>query len=359
MKRSRGYQIRTVESRAGRDDTNVTTPSDSQQDDTAYELTDLENAPNARKRLRLDDNGTLASPHLRMKPSMKRSRGHQNRKLDGKSCRDDNAYETDSIEVEDSPHARKRLRLDENHALEPGDLGNGRRFYDDPVDEGGINLSDIPDDFGKAPSTVERRERIETRWEWYCVSQMRSRPNEWKWREVEEALRQASNNDMYRFLRWCLLLEQGKDGRHTKGIQKASTLETDWKNLRLYYQKLTKITINDDDGSEIRKAGGMKWLVHEFNLDTQPGKKTPVYIEDIAPFNETILSTQEKRFHLGFQRIQVCLFNSLGIFTVHRKSAMLSLQFRDLQVSLQKDPRGGPPIPLIELTPEGVKNSSV
>lgn len=100
---------------------------------------------------------------------------------------------------------------------------------------------------------------------------------------------------------------------------------------------------------------GMKYLVQEFGLDTQPGRKTPVYIEDIGPFNETILSTQEKKFHLGFQRIQVCLFNSLGIFTVHRRSALLSLQFKDLVISLQKDPRGGPPVPLIELTPEGTK----
>lgn len=99
----------------------------------------------------------------------------------------------------------------------------------------------------------------------------------------------------------------------------------------------------------------MKYLVQEFGLDTQPAKKTPVYIEDIGPFNETILSTQEKKFHLGFQRIQVCLFNSLGIFTVHRRNALLSLQFKDLQISLQKDPRGGPPVPMIELTAEGTK----
>jgi len=35
----------------------------------------------------------------------------------------------------------------------------------------------------------------------------------------------------------------------------------------------------------------MKYLVQEFGLDTQPRKKTPVYIEDIGPFNKTILST--------------------------------------------------------------------
>jgi hypothetical protein len=67
----------------------------------------------------------------------------------------------------------------------------------------------------------------------------------------------------------------------------------------------------------------MKYLVLEHGLDTQPGKKTPVYIEDIGPFNETILSMQEKIFYLGFQRIQVCLFNSLGLFTVHQEKCLV------------------------------------
>ncbi|PLB46332.1 hypothetical protein P170DRAFT_361973, partial [Aspergillus steynii IBT 23096] len=84
-------------------------------------------------------------------------------------------------------------------------------------------------------------------------------------------------------------------------------------------------------------------------------KKTPVYIEDISPFNETILVTQQKRFDLGFQRIQMCLLNILGLFTLHRKSALLALQFKHLQISVQKDPRGGPPIPLIELGTDATK----
>ncbi|KAJ5179439.1 hypothetical protein N7492_002649, partial [Penicillium capsulatum] len=263
----------------------------------------------------------------------------------------DATYETDLTEREDT--SRKRLRSDENVALESEISDGAGQLYEDPLDEGGVDLSEIPEDFDKAPQTIERRERIESRWKRYCASQVRNRPNVPKWRKAEEALRQASNNDMYRFLRWCLLLERSEDGRHYPGINKASTLETDWKNLRLYYQKLTKVIINDGDGSEIRR--GMKYLVQEFGLDTQPAKKTPVYIEDIGPFNETILSTQEKKFHLGFQRIQVCLFNSLGIFTVHRRNALLSLQFKDLQISLQKDPRGGPPVPMIELTAEGTK----
>lgn len=35
---------------------------------------------------------------------------------------------------------------------------------------------------------------------------------------------------------------------------------------------------------------------------------------------------------------------------------MLHLQFRHLQVSLQQDPHGGPPVPMVELEPQFVKS---
>ncbi|KAH1437445.1 hypothetical protein KXX68_007648, partial [Aspergillus fumigatus] len=271
----------------------------------------------------------------------------------------DATYETDVTEPDvtepdDRPSPRKRLRSDQKDpALEPSLSNEADEFYDDPLDDTGIDLCEIDEDFDKAEGTIERRERIETRWKRYCNSKKKTEPNVQKWGDPEEALRQASNNDLYRFLGWSLKLKRGKNGRRNKGIHKSSSLNTDWKNLRGYYQKLTKSKIDDIDGSEVRR--GIKYLVVEHGLDTQPKKKTPVYIEDIGPLNETILSTQLKKFYLGLQRIQVCLFNSLALFTVHRRSALLSLQFKDLQISLQKDPRGGPPIPLVELTADGCK----
>jgi hypothetical protein len=45
----------------------------------------------------------------------------------------------------------------------------------------------------------------------------------------------------------------------------------------------------------------------------------------------------------------------LGIFTVNRLSALLSLQFKHLRASIQKDPLGGPPIPLVEVRSEHTK----
>ncbi|KAF3492095.1 uncharacterized protein GIQ15_01612 [Arthroderma uncinatum] len=66
-----------------------------------------------------------------------------------------------------------------------------------------------------------------------------------------------------------------------------------------------------------------------------------MYIEDLAEFEETVLTRFEKRFYLGLQRIQLCLYLLLGCFTVNRPSAILHLRYRDLKVSLQRDPDGG------------------
>ncbi|PLB47852.1 hypothetical protein P170DRAFT_465391 [Aspergillus steynii IBT 23096] len=96
---------------------------------------------------------------------------------------------------------------------------------------------------------------------------------------------------------------------------------------------------------------GIRHLINKRGLNKQLRASAPVYIKDMVPFNETILQTREKRFHLGFQRIILCLYNTIRLFTVNRKQAILYLQFKHLQLSLQQDPRGGPPVPIIELEP--------
>lgn len=37
-------------------------------------------------------------------------------------------------------------------------------FYNDLIDDDGVDLSEIPEDFDKAPGMIERRERIEGWW---------------------------------------------------------------------------------------------------------------------------------------------------------------------------------------------------
>ncbi|KAJ5089841.1 hypothetical protein N7532_008525 [Penicillium argentinense] len=97
------------------------------------------------------------------------------------------------------------------------------------------------------------------------------------------------------------------------------------------------------------KYGGIRKLIDKFELDEQERGKGPVYVQDLTELNETIFRTQEKRFNFGYEHIQMCLFSMLGIFTVNRLSALLSLQLKHLQFSIQKDPQGGPPVLLAEV----------
>jgi hypothetical protein len=99
----------------------------------------------------------------------------------------------------------------------------------------------------------------------------------------------------------------------------------------------------------------LRKLAKEYGLDDQEREKAPMYIEDLVPLQETVIRTQEKRFWLGLQRIQQCLYNVMACFTVNRINAMRKLQYKHLQCSLQRDPHGGPPRVLIEITYEVAK----
>ncbi|KAJ5793398.1 uncharacterized protein N7503_009376 [Penicillium pulvis] len=226
--RSRRRQNKKIESESSEDSIGITTPSDSLQDNTAFktDLTDLEDVPNARK------------------------------------------------------HKDPTLELDISRGV--------RRLYNNPLDEGGVDLSEIPRDFDKALGTILAKCGVGR----LSKNGVRSRK---------------------RYARHLTIIYTGFYAS-VYFLSKAKT-----KNLRIYYQKLINIIIDDKDSLEIRK--GMKWLVKEFNLDTQPRKKTLVYIKDIGPFNKTILATTpEKRY-----------------------------------IKSIKDPRGGLSIPIIELTPKGTK----
>lgn len=93
----------------------------------------------------------------------------------------DATYETDVTEPDvtepdDRPSPRKRLRSDQKDpALEPSLSNEADEFYDDPLDDTGIDLCEIDEDFDKAEGTIERRERIETRWKRYCNSKKKNR----------------------------------------------------------------------------------------------------------------------------------------------------------------------------------------
>jgi hypothetical protein len=93
------------------------------------------------------------------------------------------------------------------------------------------------------------------------------------------------------------------------------------------------------------------------------GRDKPcMYIEDQTKVLQTNLTTTEKRYPHGRCRIQAHLYLHLGGFTANRPQAILELRYRHIQVTLLRDPEGGPHRVLLEFTFEftkeflGIKN---
>lgn len=80
-----------------------------------------------------------------------------------------------------------------------------------------------------------------------------------------------------------------------------------------------------------------------------------MYIEDVAEFARVLLSTTEMTFQCGWLRIQLLLFCQLAAITGSRPGALLNLRYRDLMLTLVRDPEGGRPRLFIYLTPEFTK----
>jgi len=86
----------------------------------------------------------------------------------------------------------------------------------------------------------------------YCQIKAIEPSADLKWRDAEDALREASPNDMHRFLNWCLKLEYSPDGRRQKGYTKASALEADWKYFRIYYTRVANHAMSKEMGEAVR-----------------------------------------------------------------------------------------------------------
>ncbi|KMP02528.1 hypothetical protein CIRG_10351 [Coccidioides immitis RMSCC 2394] len=92
---------------------------------------------------------------------------------------------------------------------------------------------------------------------------------------------------------WCLgKLEHGEDSRKLKGIHTEGALQADWKYVSIHYKKITKNSISEEMSKKIHQ--GMQHLANKYGLTDQVRENTPVYIEDMIPFNETRVETQEK-----------------------------------------------------------------
>ncbi|KAE8130760.1 hypothetical protein BDV38DRAFT_291355 [Aspergillus pseudotamarii] len=219
---------------------------------------------------------------------------------------------------------------------------------DPDIDSDG-ELSSDSDDDGYADGTRKNITRMDERWERYCRKRnekYRALPDS-LWANPASALREARKKELTLFLRWCLRLRRGKNGRKLKGIKKFKSLDTDWKSFLRHYEKVTGEPMDDALGRRMRKS--IRRIAREYELDTDEKEKTPMFIEDVVPLQETTLRTMEKRFDLGLQRMQQCLYPLMACFTVNRINAMRRLQYQHLQCSIQRDPHGGPPRILLEI----------
>ena len=99
----------------------------------------------------------------------------------------------------------------------------------------------------------------------------------------------------------------------------------------------------------------LRKLAKKHGLSRQPGDKPTMYVDDLVEVLQTNLTTLEKRYTLGQQRIDIHTVLLLALPTGQRPEALLNLRYRHLRVTLLRDPEGGPRRVLLEFTFEFTK----
>ncbi|KAJ6144084.1 hypothetical protein N7471_003537 [Penicillium samsonianum] len=208
------------------------------------------------------------------------------------------------------------------------------------------------EDYGKG--TTALLNRIEEKWSQFCCF-IRKDPN--------EEYNRLSIPILYNFLEWALNLRRGKNGRRLPGIKCKSSLDTFWKVFRLVYERSTSKKIGNQMNRRMRRVRGPflplpSWPGPSFKADLvlNLGRdKPPMDVEDLAKVVETTVSTTKKKFGHGRHRIELGLFLQLAGLTTNRPQAILDLRYRHIQVSLLRDPQGGPHRIVVEFTFEFTK----
>jgi hypothetical protein len=86
----------------------------------------------------------------------------------------------------------------------------------------------------------------------------------------------------------------------------------------------------------------LRKLVKKHKLTKGKREKTAMYVEDLVEYLQTNLTTTKKRYTHDRHRIQLALFCQLAGFSGNRPQALLNLRYRDIVVTLLRDPNGGP-----------------
>ncbi|KAI9765782.1 MAG: hypothetical protein M1839_005382 [Geoglossum umbratile] len=172
-------------------------------------------------------------------------------------------------------------------------------------------------------------------------------------KDPERMMRDISLRVINTFFDWLLNQRRGKGGRRVRGVRSANTLGTYWKVFRLVHERATGEKIRGEINRKIHRI--LRKLVKKHKLTKGKREKTAMYVEDLVEYLQTNLTTTKKRYTHGRHRIQLVLFCQLAGFSGNRPQALLNLRYRDIVVTLLRDPNGGPHRILIEFTCEFTK----
>ncbi|KAF5520978.1 hypothetical protein CGCA056_v007802 [Colletotrichum aenigma] len=179
-------------------------------------------------------------------------------------------------------------------------------------------------------------------------------------RDVADCYATISVGLLYSFFDWVLCQKVGKNGRRKRGIKKKSSLGTYWKVFRLVFERAVGDKVDPKLNRSMHRAGisyrdVLRDLAKKHGLSEQRRANRGMTIDDLKQQIETTLGTTRKSFKLGELRILAVLFLLLLAPAGSRPEATLKLQFKDIKVSLARDPEGGPHRLLLRLTPEFTK----
>ncbi|KAF9639217.1 hypothetical protein BFW01_g11023 [Lasiodiplodia theobromae] len=187
-------------------------------------------------------------------------------------------------------------------------------------------------------STEILLKQVEKLWVQYCA--IRTLDN-------EAAIEKVNIRLLHNFFVW--VLNYRKTTLRAKG-----TLETYWKVFCLLREhkvglKLDKLVIR-------QMHGVLQRLVKDFGLNTKKREKVPMHAEDLFEVLRTLWASTEMTFDHERHRTQLSLIMLLAGITGSRPGALLALRYRDVRVTLLRDPMGGEqPIVLIDLSYEYTK----
>ncbi|RYN85694.1 hypothetical protein AA0119_g13215 [Alternaria tenuissima] len=255
----------------------------------------------------------------------------------------DAEYQTDSTSIEGDARNESRSRPDllSDDGFSENELGRPPEYYRAHASQ--VNNTKITKFY--ADSTILQFNAVESQWRRYCAH---------IGEDPEELMNSLSLGDVSSFFTWKLDQKRGAAGRRLRGIKEASSLGTFRKMFLRVYRKL----VGRDMDSEMSRGThnvAVK-LARDYDLSHTPREKPPMDAQDVLEITQTALTTVEKMFKVGRYRIQTCFFILGGFITANRPRALLGLRYRDIKVTILRNPNGGPHNILLEWTYEFTKS---